>query len=189
MKTFEEYQVLEEGTWSTPTTSREKIVKLLMILKQPLTPKLAKGVLYNIVGDDGLWDKFDDLIKKNKVIDVRSIILDYLKDSKIEGILNSNLSGYIQRVNNERVKKIQNNLLQSIVELNNFIGKHHYPQFDLLKKQLNLTKDYFSKDLEFNNEDSRAYYNKNTKTYEHEMPLEQIANMTLKQYNKEVLGM
>lgn len=67
--------ILSEGTWSVPAT--EKIaLQLKHIMASPLPAKDATNKLYDILGDDDLFDRIDDAKNKDPSIsgDVRGLI-------------------------------------------------------------------------------------------------------------------
>lgn len=61
------------GTWAVPNTL-EIAQKLVELLKTPLAAKDASDKLYDIVGDDDLFDDIDDEAKRRPDVDVRPIV-------------------------------------------------------------------------------------------------------------------
>jgi hypothetical protein len=80
-QTFKEF--LNEGRWSTPTTPEQK-AKLKALLDNPLLAKNAINKLYNLIGDDELFDLIDDAISEDPTTDVRAIVNKFLKTKKID---------------------------------------------------------------------------------------------------------
>ena len=80
------YEVMEllEGTWSFP--SNEKTInKLKKVLAKPLRADKAGDVMYDIYGDDSLYDSFDELIDDGEGdTDVRDMVKSALKKSVAE---------------------------------------------------------------------------------------------------------
>jgi hypothetical protein len=56
---------LTEGTWAIPF-KKQQAIKLANVMKKPIKAKEAGDLLYSLVGDDELFDLFDDMIKKNE---------------------------------------------------------------------------------------------------------------------------
>ena len=71
MKTFKQ---LREGTWAVPDTpAKEK--ELIKIFKKPLPASKATKVLYNLVGDDVLYDLIDQVEREDgRDADVRGVV-------------------------------------------------------------------------------------------------------------------
>lgn len=71
MKTFKQ---LIEGTWAVPDTP-QKQKDLKKIFKKPIPASKAAKVLYNLVGDDVLYDMIDQVEKEDgKNADVRPLV-------------------------------------------------------------------------------------------------------------------
>ena len=76
--------IIQEGTWAVPNTV-EKAVKLIGLLQQRLPLSTAEKKLFNLLGDDELFDKLGDLkdaAKKDKSkadTDVSAIVVKRLK--------------------------------------------------------------------------------------------------------------
>ena len=64
---------LEEGTWATPRTSKQAR-ELTKLLKKPLRADDALDKLYNLLGDDELYDDLEDIKRKSPKTDVRPIV-------------------------------------------------------------------------------------------------------------------
>jgi hypothetical protein len=73
-----------EGTWATPDTPKKKMT-LKKILSKPLKAKDAEKAMYNIIGDDELFDAFDEA-KPNE--DVRPLIKTRMKEMGIKEEVN-----------------------------------------------------------------------------------------------------
>lgn len=66
------------GCWAAPfTTGQAK--KLRTLLKTPIHSDDATDKLYHLVGDDDLFDTIDDLAKRDKAVDIRPVVLDFLQ--------------------------------------------------------------------------------------------------------------
>lgn len=120
MKTFREFlseskQRLHEGAWALPNTTK-RAKDLEKLFKSPLTAKIAKNKLYDLFGDDHLFDILDDYIKDgDNDLDVRNVIKD-----ELEIMLND----YIKRPKDFLVKfddeaiKILNNIVKNTLKRN-----------------------------------------------------------------------
>ena len=88
-------ETVAEGTWAVPNTD-EDIDKLIDILSKPLPAGVdgqnATPALYNIIGDDRLFDRIEEIAKIDPERDVRSMITDWLQD---------NLPQIYQQIENE----------------------------------------------------------------------------------------
>lgn len=75
-------ELLNEGTWALPFTKHDAM-KLYNIMLNELTASEAKDTLYNIIGDDQLYDLLDDFTadidKDAPFIDIRPEIATRLK--------------------------------------------------------------------------------------------------------------
>lgn len=70
---------MTEGTWSLPNT-KQKAMKLKKILSKPLSAEKAGDVLYDLTGDDSLYDMFDELIADGEgKDDIRYMVVDKVK--------------------------------------------------------------------------------------------------------------
>jgi hypothetical protein len=65
------------GTWSQPRTE-EKAKQLAKLMATPLAKKNACDLLYDLVGDDDLFDLIDELDSDS---DVRFLVRDHLADT------------------------------------------------------------------------------------------------------------
>ena len=82
MKTFKE--VIVEGTWSIPDTPQKK-KELKKLLSKPLQASKAPKALYNLVGDDELFDLLGEIEKEEgKKTDVRLAVQAYLQQKNIK---------------------------------------------------------------------------------------------------------
>jgi len=75
---------ITEGTWQLPDQD-EEVQQLDKIMQQPLPvgdqAENATGVLYNIIGDDELFDKLAALADaENGEADARGVVIDWLRD-------------------------------------------------------------------------------------------------------------
>ena len=75
---------ITEGTWQLPDQD-EEVQQLDKIMSQPLPvgdqAENAMGVLYNIIGDDELFDKLSMLADaENGDADARGVVIDWLRD-------------------------------------------------------------------------------------------------------------
>ena len=71
-------EVVKEGTWAVPETSKQKSA-LKKLLSKPLKAKGATDKLYNIIGDDELFDNIDDFASTEPNADVRSMVRTAMK--------------------------------------------------------------------------------------------------------------
>ena len=71
-------EVVKEGTWAVPKTSKQKSA-LKKLLSKPLDAKGATDKLYNIIGDDELFDEIDDFADTEPKADVRSMVRTAMK--------------------------------------------------------------------------------------------------------------
>lgn len=78
---------IAEGTWSVPD-SDESIEELKKLLSEELPLGVdavnATSALYNIIGDDVLFDQLGDLSDENPDADARPVVLDWLKNNMPE---------------------------------------------------------------------------------------------------------
>jgi hypothetical protein len=67
--------ILAEGTWSAPQ-GYDEAVRLKQLMSKPLFLDDAKDLLYNLVGDDDLFDQLDNMIERDDPpqTDVRHIV-------------------------------------------------------------------------------------------------------------------
>ena len=77
---------LGEGTWAWPDQAWQ-VKELDKILKSPIQAAKAADVLYNIIGDDELYDEIDSAIKRDPQSDVRPVVIRRLKNM---GLIESN---------------------------------------------------------------------------------------------------
>jgi len=87
-KQFEQWaDRLSEGTWAIPDTE-EKVAKLNKLLKNPLPAGVdganATGALYDIIGDDVLFDNIGDTGDIDPEADTRGLIVQWVDDNMPE---------------------------------------------------------------------------------------------------------
>ena len=70
---------MAEGTWSVPETP-EQVKKLTTLLKNPLDAETALDELYDVFGDDELFDDLEVMKRDEPETDVRHVIIRRLKD-------------------------------------------------------------------------------------------------------------
>jgi hypothetical protein len=68
-----------EGTWSIPETP-EQVEKLTTLLKNPLDAETALDELYDVFGDDQLFDDLEVMKREEPETDVRHVVISRLKD-------------------------------------------------------------------------------------------------------------
>ena len=93
---FEDWaSTVAEGTWAVPDTGDE-VGKLIELFSQPLPVGVdgqnATNVLYNIIGDDRLFDRIEELAETDPEADARDLVADWLQD---------NLPQVYQQIENE----------------------------------------------------------------------------------------
>jgi hypothetical protein len=71
-------EVVNEGTWAVPKTPKQKSA-LKKLLSKPLKAKGATDKLYDIIGDDELFDQIDDFASTEPNADVRSMVKTAMK--------------------------------------------------------------------------------------------------------------
>ena len=69
---------LKEGTWTLPNTPKQKAA-LKKLLSKPLKAKDAEDKLYDIIGDDDLFDDIGDFASKEPNADVRPMVKTAMK--------------------------------------------------------------------------------------------------------------
>jgi hypothetical protein len=78
---------LAEGTWALPETDDE-VRELIDLMKQPLPAGIdaenASSALYNLIGDDELFDELLDLAKDDPEQDIRPAVFGWLEDNHPE---------------------------------------------------------------------------------------------------------
>ena len=88
-------ETVAEGTWAVPD-SDDEVGKLIDILSNPLPAGVdgqnATNVLYDIIGDDRLFDRIEEVAKQDPESDVRELIASWLYD---------NLPHIYQQIENE----------------------------------------------------------------------------------------
>ena len=75
---------VSEGTWAVPD-SDDEVGKLIDLLSQPLPigvdAQNATNALYNIIGDDRLFDRLGELADSDPEADARDLVVDWLQDN------------------------------------------------------------------------------------------------------------
>ena len=75
---------VSEGTWAVPD-SDDEVAKLIDLLDQPLPVGVdgqnATNALYNIIGDDRLFDRLGELADSDPEADARDLVVDWLQDN------------------------------------------------------------------------------------------------------------
>jgi len=74
-----ESKKIKEGTWSVPETP-EQVKKLTTLLKNPLDAETALDELYDVFGDDELFDDLEVMKRDEPETDVRHVVIRRLKD-------------------------------------------------------------------------------------------------------------
>ena len=74
-----ESKKIKEGTWSVPETP-EQVKKLTNLLKNPLDAETALDELYDVFGDDELFDDLEVMKREEPETDVRHVVISRLKD-------------------------------------------------------------------------------------------------------------
>ena len=74
-----ESKKIKEGTWSVPETP-EQVKKLTNLLKNPLDAETALDELYDVFGDDELFDDLEVMKREEPETDVRHVVIRRLKD-------------------------------------------------------------------------------------------------------------
>jgi len=76
---MESVKNIKEGTWSVPETP-EQVKKLTNLLKNPLDAETALDELYDVFGDDELFDDLEVMKREEPETDVRHVVIRRLKD-------------------------------------------------------------------------------------------------------------
>ena len=75
---------VSEGTWATPDTE-EQVSELTELLMEPLPVGVdainATNALYNLIGDDVLFDKLGDLADEDSEADARDVVMDWIQEN------------------------------------------------------------------------------------------------------------
>jgi hypothetical protein len=76
-------ETVAEGTWAAPS-SDDEVAKLIDVLSNPLPAGVdgqnATNILYDIIGDDRLFDQIAEVAKVDPEEDVRSVVENWLQD-------------------------------------------------------------------------------------------------------------
>ena len=94
-------EVVNEGTWALPKTSKQK-KELKKLLSKPLKAKDATDKLYDIIGDDDLFDQIDDFASTEPNADVRSMVKTAMKRLGIKEEVKETILDRIDRKLKER---------------------------------------------------------------------------------------
>jgi hypothetical protein len=76
-----------EGTWAMPDTPEKvQALKAFMSKEQPLGPDAmnATSALYNIIGDDELFDQLAELARSNPDADARIVVRNWIEDHQFD---------------------------------------------------------------------------------------------------------
>jgi len=83
-------EMITEGTWALPD-SPQKVKELERLFTKPIPVKGAPKVLYNLTGDDGLFDLFHQVEKEDGPKgDVRGVVKDFLKKPDVQKFMKKN---------------------------------------------------------------------------------------------------
>ena len=78
---------VSEGTWAKPE-GEEQVAELIDLLMEPLEVGVdatnATGALYNLIGDDTLFDRLGNLAEENPEADARDIVMDWIQENMPE---------------------------------------------------------------------------------------------------------
>jgi hypothetical protein len=76
-----------EGTWATPE-GEEQVSKLIDLLMEPLIVGVdatnATSALYNLIGDDVLFNQLGDLAEQDPEADARDVVMDWVQENMPE---------------------------------------------------------------------------------------------------------
>ena len=76
-----------EGTWAKPEGEKE-VAELIDLLSEPLAVGVdaqnATNALYNIIGDDRLFDQLGDLAEENPEADARDVVMGWVQENMPE---------------------------------------------------------------------------------------------------------
>ena len=153
---FEEWtQQVTEGTWELPE-SRRQIRELVEMFKDEITvgPDAINATerLYNLVGDDKLYDSLAELARKSPDADARPLIQDRLKEFgiQISGVTDVNVSNIDEEhdldtgdvITSDRDKEDEKNYLEpkSDPELDEDVSNPDDTGLDDLKRLLGIQK-------------------------------------------------
>jgi hypothetical protein len=75
---------ISEGTWAIPDTE-EQVSELTDLLMEPLPVGVdatnATNALYNLIGDDVLFDRLGDLADEDSEADARDVVMDWVQEN------------------------------------------------------------------------------------------------------------
>jgi hypothetical protein len=78
---------VSEGTWAKPE-GEEQVSELIDLLMEPLPVGVdainATNALYNLIGDDVLFDRLGDLADENSEADARDVVMDWVQENMPE---------------------------------------------------------------------------------------------------------
>jgi hypothetical protein len=76
-----------EGTWATPE-GEEQVSELIDLLMEPLIVGVdatnATSALYNLIGNDVLFDRLGDLAEQDPEADARDVVMDWVQENMPE---------------------------------------------------------------------------------------------------------
>ena len=90
--------ILKEGTWSAPQT-HEQARELADLFRKPMKARTATGQLYDLIGDDDLYDQIEDVKKEEGPnADVRWVVAGKLDDwiSRIDFRKKASFHSYVK---------------------------------------------------------------------------------------------
>lgn len=105
-----------EGTWSLPDTNK-KVKKLKSLMKSPINAsdlKLIKDELYNILGDDDLYDNLNDAAEYAS--DLRLTIANYISSflKRNRGLVSSSIADELEKI----IAPFRDDIYESVIHTN-----------------------------------------------------------------------